>query len=117
MQELKNLDLECRQVYSELHHCINSCRPELFQEQNIPRRLVEIRRKLCEIVKRIAHFRRTPASHIFVFMISSESRSKKPYALPVQCIPYCGLKETELRRLISDLCKEMTALGMKVSGN
>ena len=95
VQELKNIDLECQQVCSELHHCIDSCRPESFQEQNIPRKLVEIRRKLCEIVKQIAHFRRTPALH--VFMISLESRSKKPYALPVQCIPYCGLKDAELR--------------------
>ncbi|XP_065893244.1 uncharacterized protein [Dysidea avara] len=116
VQELKNIDLECRQVYSELRHCSDSCRPESFQEQNIPRRLVDIRQKLCKIIKRISHYRRTPATHVFVIMISSESRNKKPYALPVQCIPYSGLKEVELRRLISGLCKEMTTLGMKVSG-
>ena len=49
-------------------------------------------------------------------MVSSESRNKKPYSLPVQCIPYAGLKEVELHRLIIDLCKEMTSLGMNVSG-
>ena len=44
-------------------------------------------------------------------MVSSETHDKKPYALPVQCIPYAGLKEAELRRFISELCMEMTSLG------
>lgn len=75
-----------------------------------------MRMKLCEVVKRTASFRRYPATHVFVMMVSSETREKKPYPLPVQCIPYTGLKKTELRRLISDLCKEMTSLELKVSG-
>ena len=61
------------------------------------------------------HFQRSPATHVFVFMVSSESRSKKPYSLPVQCIPYAGLIEVELRRLINDLCKEMISLGTGLS--
>ena len=84
--------------------------------QNVPRKLINIRSKLCEVIKRTAHFRRSPATHVFVFMISSEARSRKPYALPVQCVPYAGLKEVELRRLICDLCREMVSLGMNVSG-
>ena len=68
-------------------------------------------------VKRIAHFQRNPDTHVFVLMVSSETREKKPYSLPVQCIPYAGLKEVELCRLVSDLCKGMTSLGLKVSGS
>ena len=49
-------------------------------------------------------------------MISSDAQDKKPYALPVQWFPYAGLKEVDLRRVISELCKEMVSLGMKVSG-
>lgn len=49
-------------------------------------------------------------------MISTELHNKKPYALPVQCFPYDGLKENDLRRLITELIKEMVAHGMKVAG-
>lgn len=49
-------------------------------------------------------------------MLSSDLRDQKPYALPVQCLPYAGLKEIDIRRLITDLCKAMISHGMKVSG-
>ena len=86
------------------------------KEQNIPRKLTKIRSILCKVIQRMAHFRRSPATHIFVLMVSSDARDRKPYALPVQCLPYAGLKEMEVRRLVSSLCKEMVTLGMKVSG-
>ena len=49
-------------------------------------------------------------------MLSSELRNKKPYAVPVQCIPYAGLKEVDIRKLVSALCKEMNQCGMKAAG-
>jgi len=58
--------------------------------------LTNIRATLCGLIKRTSHFRRTPATHVFVLMVSSETCDKKPYALPVQCIPYSGLKESDL---------------------
>ena len=117
VEELKNIHEDCRKLYTELSCCINFCTDRLFHSHNAPNKLTKIRSKLCEVVKRIAHFRRNPATHVFVLMVSSETREKKPYSLPVQCIPYSGLKEVELRRLVSDLCKEMTSLGLKVSGS
>ena len=64
----------------------------------------------------MAHFRRNPGTHLFVLIISCDARDKKPYALPVQCLPYAGLKEIEVCRLVSSLSKEMVTLGIKVSG-
>lgn len=116
VDELKNITAECRKVYYDLESCITACTDQLFQEQNVPKKLTSIRSKLTDIIRRTAHFRRNPASHVFVLMVSSDARNKKPYALPVQCIPYAGLKETDLRRLINDLCREMVSLGMDVSG-
>ena len=49
-------------------------------------------------------------------MISPESRSSKPYALPVQCIPYASLKDREVRDILNDVIREMVKLGMKVAG-
>ena len=114
--ELKYLNDECHKMYSEIVECTNACSSEMFQQHNIPRRLTQIRKKLCDLRKRITHFKRIPATHIFVLMISSDTRNKKPYALPVQWFPYAGLKESDIRRLISNLCSTMVSLGMKISG-
>ena len=46
----------------------------------------------------------------------SELRKQKPYALPVQCILYAGLKEEDIRRLVCMLIKELVSHGMKVPG-
>lgn len=116
IEELKSINAECRTLYREVQWCIDFCSPELFCRHNVPRKLTEIRSKLSDVFRRIVHFQRSPATHVFVFMVSSEARNKKPYALPVQCIPYAGLREVDLRRLINDLCKEMISLGMNVSG-
>lgn len=116
IEEPKSLHLELCKMHQELTYCVNACDHGLFQEQNIPRNLTKIRSTLCELLRRMAHFRRNPATHIFVLMVSCDARDKKPYALPVQCIPYACFKEIEVRRLVSSLCKEMVTLGMKVSG-
>jgi len=116
IEELKAISSECRKMHHELQSCLDACCANMLQDQNIPRKLSGIRPALCNVIKRVAHFRRTPATHVFIMMISSETRDRKPYALPVQCIPYAGLKETDIRRLVTNLCKEMVALGMKVSG-
>ena len=49
-------------------------------------------------------------------MISTEERSKKPYALPVQCLPYKGLKDGEVREIGNKVIQEMHKRNMKVAG-
>ena len=116
VKELKSVNAECCTLFNEIEWCIDACNSGLFQRLNVPRKLTAIKSKLSDVIRRTVHFQRSPATHVFVFMVSSESRSKKPYALPVQCIPFARLKEVKLRQLINDLCKEMTSLGLNVSG-
>ena len=85
----------------------------LRTHHNLPRKLSLIRSKLCVFLK---SFKRTPATHMFVFMISSALRNRKPYALPIQCLAYAGMKEQDMRRLVSAIVKEMVIAGMKVAG-
>ena len=72
--------------------------------------------KISEVVQGIYRFKRTPATHCFVMMISSALRDRKPYAIPIQCFPYAGLKEGDMRRLVTNIVKEMTKEGMEVAG-
>ena len=94
-----------------------ACDPHAdYEEVNLPRKLGQIRKARVDVIKRTTQFRRKPATHIFVVMISSELRDQKPYAIPVQCIPYAGLKEQDIRRIVNCLINEMMKLGMKVAG-
>lgn len=86
------------------------------RELNVPQRLEGLRNKLCTLAKGVSRYRREAATHIFVFMISPESRAFKPYAVPVQCVPYVGMKEKKLRELIRAIIRAMVERGMKVAG-
>ncbi len=83
---------------------------------NLPRRLCTLKSKLAGFVKRATRFRRTPATHVFVIMISDEFRKVKPYAVPVQCLPYAGMNERDIRLLLRNLICEMKKCGMSVRG-
>ena len=56
-------------------------------------------------------------THALVIMVSEEQRKKKPYALPVQYVPYHSIRDRYIRDLSKNLKEEMTKLGMKVVGN
>ena len=42
--------------------------------------------------------------------------NKKPYALPVQCIPYSGMPEHQAWKIVNNVVLEMSKLGMEVAG-
>lgn len=63
-------------------------------------RISKLKSTLREIVRGFYRYRRTAATHVLVVMISPETRNKNPYALPVQCIPYRNLKDSEIRGLL-----------------
>lgn len=46
-------------------------------------------------------------------LISPEARDRKPYAIPVQLIPYTGLAQAQIRDII---IKEMVMRDMDISG-
>ena len=87
--------------------CTKFCTLILFQQNNVAGKLTSIRQKLLQFTKRIIYFKRIPATHVFVFMISPEMRDRMPYAVPVQCLPYNGLKEKDILTLVSALCRKM----------
>ena len=84
--------------------------------RNLPQRLSGLRSRLQEVIRGVFRLKQTPATHMFVMMISSELRNRKPYAVPVQCVPYAGLRESEMRGMVTLLVREMVKVGMKVAG-
>ena len=68
------------------------------------------------VVKGITRSKCTAATHLMVFMISHERRDRKPYALPVQCLPYVGMSDVKMRSLANKIIEEMVKRMMKVAG-
>ncbi|SMN01541.1 hypothetical protein SPONN_2620 [uncultured Candidatus Thioglobus sp.] len=83
---------------------------------NVARKISDLKDVLIEIVRGVFWYHRTIATHVLVIMISTESRNRKPYSLPVQCIPYASLKDDHIRSILNNVVKEMSRLGMKVAG-
>ena len=119
IKELSELDDISRKCYRDMEDLArrideNAC---LWQEENIPKKLKSIRQKLITFIKGVTRHQRTAATHILVFMISTEERRAKPYALPVQCIPYVGLSDSKVCQLANNIIHVMTGRNMKIAGN
>lgn len=118
VEELNKLNEDGRKLLTEVRvvHDIVGKDQSHFVKKNIPRRLTDLREKLKAFVKDVTRHHRTAATHVFVIMISPEDRSSKPYALPVQCVPYVGMPEVTARKLVNQVIKEMVSRNMNVAG-
>jgi len=115
VKELTELNENGRQLHRDATSLI--AKLEEHAEDNIPSQLCTFRRKLVSFIKGVTRHQWTPATHILVFMISTEDRRRKPYALPVQCIPYVGLGDAKIRELANNIITEMVKRKMNVAGN
>ena len=118
LQELSALNHAGREVRVACEVLADKVKDPVYDlvENNLAREITVLREKLTFFVQRVSRYQRTPASHLFVVMISAEDRKKKPYAIPVQCIAYEGLKDAEVRNIANNVVREMQKRGMKVAG-
>ncbi len=79
--------------------------------------ITALQEKLVDLGTGVTRYRRQPASHLFVMMITFEVRNSKPYKLPIQAIPHAGLKEADLRRFVNSITQEMVNRGMRLAGD
>ena len=70
------------------------------------------RNSLLKYVQSFYSKKREAASHMMVF--ADEKRNLKPYAMPVQFLPYHSIADAKIRDLVGDLRKCMVNLGMTV---
>ena len=118
VEELKRLVDTCQELIAAVSGVIQvvvNPTTDMIQA-NVAGRLGSVRESLSTFTRDLSRHQRSPASHIFVFMISAEQRNVKPYALPVQCLPYHSINQVVMRQLLSDLVKEMKSRGMNVIG-
>ena len=118
IEELKRLNEKGRKLRTEMLTALDVLhKPKSIQrEHNLRRKLDFIRTGMRDFIQGMYRYKRTPATHMFVFMIRSSLRDRKPYAIPIQCLPYASLKESDMRRLVNNIITEMVNLGMTVAG-
>ena len=118
VHELEDLIKKIRGIVADMSSLIQSIQdPKFdFQKQNVARKLTDIRNLLLNAMKKLSKYQRKAATHIFVFIISSETRQNKPYALPVQCLPISSLKDVQACELCNHIVAAMLERGMKVAG-
>lgn len=118
VDELGRLSESGRKIVVEMKVVLDTVQNHYceYESRNVPRQLATIRARSASFLKDATRYHRVAATHIFVIMISPEDRSRKPYALPIQCLPYVGMPERTARELTNKVVKEMVARNMSVAG-
>ena len=88
----RKIIVEC----SSLNDKLSDARYDRISD-NFPKKLSLLCKSVCTFVKQATKYKRTVATHILVVMISPEECDVKPYALPIQCLAYKSLKDSEDR--------------------
>lgn len=56
------------------------------------------------------------ATHVLAVMISPDDRKCKPYALPIQYVPYTSMNQGQIRSIVTGVAVTMKNIGMHVVG-
>lgn len=118
VDELSRLNKECQMLYVEVTTILDRLMDQNVNavQDNISRSLSTLQPRLCDFTKGVTSHKRTDATHILVTLISPSERNKKPYAVPVSCIPYASMQASQARVIVNDVIKEMHQRNMKVAG-
>ena len=116
IRELEHLNSKGRSLRVELSTLLDKLKDPSFDREYLSCKLDSVRTAAEEFVKGVTRQQRIAATHCLVIMISPEERNKKPYAFPVQCLPYKGLKDRQVREIINKVISEMIKRKMKVAG-
>lgn len=116
MRELEDLNSKGRSLRVEVSALLDKLKNPSFDREYLPSKLDSVKNAAEEFIKGVTCQQCVAATHCLVIMISPEERNKKPYAFPVQCIPYKGLKDRQVREITNKVISEMTKRKMKVAG-
>jgi hypothetical protein len=115
---LSRLVTSGHQLYAEV-----ACIIDLLQDDqtnvikaNISGRISKWQEGVKPFIPEVTRYQRKKATHILVTMISPSQRLRKPYALPVSCVPYHSLTANQARSFINTVIMDMTKRNMKVVG-
>jgi hypothetical protein len=123
-EKLKELSWECVELSQLLttaqEFLVNlAVVNDFLVENNLEAARFHLKRMAEEMksyLTRLFKKKRAAATHVLVIMVASEKRDWKPYAIPVQYIPYHSLKDDFVRSVVCELKEKMESLGLEVVG-
>lgn len=107
--------------YQELLKKANSLKIEVEskladQRNRVKVDVTEFKLSMRKYLKDLFLKKRLPAKYLLVFVIADELRNRKPYAVPVQFLPYKSITDSKLIELETALQCVMEKHGMTVVG-
>lgn len=118
MEELQRLLEDHQQVTTNVNALVGLIEDgeQAHPDVSMPKLLVNIQEQLTAFVRPLYRHKRKAATNVYVLMISSELRRSKPYAVPIQLLPYKSINERTMRNIVSEILQVMVTKGMKVIG-
>ena len=99
VRELDHLNSKGRSLRVEISTLLDKLKDPSFDRKYLPCKLDGVKSAAEEFIKGVTRQQRVAATHCLVIMISPEDRNRKPYAFPVQCLSYKGLKDRQVREM------------------
>ena len=103
-----------KDLYENLVACLN---PQTPRVKDVVDSMKNIEKDALTYLRNLFVKKRQPAAtHILLFLLSDEKRNRKPYAIPIQYIPYHSIKDQFVRDMSKDIKVAMTTMGLKPVG-
>ncbi|KAK3748348.1 hypothetical protein QZH41_000090 [Actinostola sp. cb2023] len=103
-----------QEKYENMISCLDPTSPRI---QDVMKALKSIEKDMMTYLRNLFIKKRQPgATHVLLFLLSDERRNKKPFALPVQYVPYHSLRDQFLRDLTNNIKQEMMRMELKTVG-
>ncbi|XP_071126583.1 uncharacterized protein [Mytilus edulis] len=114
-ETLKGLNWEVVECNILLQQCLAFM--STFKSDSVSRAAIKSTSQEFQIyLKNLFKKKRTAATHILVIAISDEQRNVKPYALPIQYLPYRSLRDQYVRDITAPIKNALTQAGINVVG-
>ena len=110
LEQSQHLNVIIHQLLPFLYPDTLSFKSFIFQFKNVHTEFLTYLRDLFKKKRQPA------ATHVLVTMVSDERRNRKPYAVPLQYVPYTSLTDKCLRTLVNRVKSAMTEQNLKVVG-
>jgi hypothetical protein len=85
--------------------------------KNVVMALKNIEQDMLAYLRNLFMKKRQPAAtHVLLFLVSDERRNKKPFAMPVQYIPYHSIRDQFVRDMTNNIKRGMMKMELKPVG-
>ena len=115
--EYNTLLQQAQAFRTTLESLLPHLQPGCPRVQDVARSLRELREDLLKYLRNLfVKKRQPPATHVLAILVSEERRNKKPYAIPVQFVPYSSIRDQYIRDLTANVKTEMVKMDLKPVG-